>query len=172
MFRTFIALAFGISTAYAESFVHHDKIIHPLVIKRMTAELCDTYPVVRSVDLRAAMQSDEYSVPFQVTNDWAVTHFDHGYFGYVYMGRSSSGTHVVRTYDGGGGSGVFQSILLIKREHRPFISDGKAIAHDCLVLTGRYGLGDRDPAKVIIDGDNLVIRGSNIYSHDVRVPLN
>ncbi len=83
----------------------------------MGADLSDNKPVIAAVDLEGACESQRFADPPKSRNGFLFyeeTKEFGGGFGYKYLGRSSDGKHVLLTMEYGGGSGIFEDIIIVK----------------------------------------------------------
>lgn len=136
--------------------------MHPGCIRELNTDLADSQPVVAAVDLEGCGGSKKYASPPE-TDGRALRVRDsgedaRGYFQYEYLGVLSTGVHVVRILEGGGGSGAFQGLLFLRIDKATVLEDGKERAREMLVLRGSESLGDRDKAVVELSGDSVTIR--------------
>jgi len=140
-------------------FTYHGKPVHPRAIKDLTSWVADSLPGPIAVDVAGTFDSNRYFGDYKVQEDGRVfvdlkqDYLDDiGWFAYRRIGRLANGLHVVRTYDNGGGTGVFQSLLLIECliefEYR---DDGRRKSILVMRRRGEFGLGDRYSGKISID---------------------
>jgi len=89
-------------------------------------------------------------------------------FGYTHVGRTASGIDVLRTRDSGGGSGVFEDLLLVKLERSEAGGELRSTGRKTETFTfkkarlmirklGAIGLGDRWNGNIKITGDQIAI---------------
>ncbi len=148
--------------AQAPGLVWRGQAVHPGCIRELNAELADAQPVLAVVDLEGCGRSNKYATPPE-TDGRVLRARDsaegaRGYFQYEYLGELSTGVHVVRTLESGGGSGAFQGLLFLRIDKSHVLEDGKERAREMLVLRGSESLGDRDQAVVALSGDSVTIR--------------
>lgn len=136
--------------------------VHPGCVRELNTELADSQPVVAAVDLEGCGRSNRYATPYE-TEGGALRVRDsgegsRGYFQYEYLGVLSTGVHVVRVVESGGGSGAFQGLLFLRIDKTAVLEDGRERTREILVLRGSESLGDRDKADVELSGDSVKIR--------------
>ena len=136
--------------------------VHPGCIRELRTELADSQPVVAAVDLEGCTHSNRYSSSYE--KDGRVLRLRdagpdaRGYFQYEYLGALSTGVHVVRFVESGGGSGSFDGLLFLRIEKTTVLEDGRQRPREMLLLVGSESLGDRAEATVELSGDAVKIR--------------
>ena len=81
-----------------------------------------------------------------------------GYFGYRYLGTLRGGTHVVVTYEGWGGTGVFEELLFVRfRVEKVRGMDGVVHERELMELIDGFGLGDRDSGEIRLMEDRVIV---------------
>src|SRR5262245_56275825 len=104
------------------------KPIHPLLIKRFEPWISDERPPITvELNLTAAWQTNEFAGEFHTEADGRVliTLPERSSYAYRHLGVMGDGTHVLRSYDSGGGSGVFQALLFVRlRKGVAYLADG------------------------------------------------
>jgi protein tyrosine phosphatase len=147
------------------SFIREEH-VHPLIVKELLGWLSDRYATVVSVDLTSANRSNRFSGEFSVRqfNGDSWVHYegeDGDYFKYRHLGASSSGIHIVHGVEGGGGTGVFHSLmLLVLQSDTGIISDGDRMEvreHVLLKTLGSISLGDRYSGELLFADGKLRI---------------
>jgi uncharacterized protein len=89
-------------------------------------------------------------------------------FGYTHVGRTASGIDVLRTWESGGGHGVFEGLLLVKLERSETGGELSSTGGNNETLTfkkprllirklGYIGLGDRWDGDIKVTGDQIAI---------------
>lgn len=149
--------------AATASFTFEGQPIHPGLVHLFEGWLADRDPVVRVVDLDAAFGTDQFRSPVSVQNGAVITSWKSGEleqtYSYRHLGVISKRYHVLRTFYRTGGTGVFQSVLLVEFETWPSTYPGEA-AHQVLRLVRSMPLGDRDEARVDVVNDEVRIGAS------------
>ena len=147
------------------SFTYNGKPIHPDLIKEFEIWLSDNCPPVTvSVDVVAAFRArNEYDYS-RVTVDGSRVRAvsgdpeDHGYYEYEHLGVLRSGMHVIKTYDCGGGSGVFTSLFVVKfTTDKAYQRDGSEYTRLLMTVIREYPLGSSGGGEIRIDGDRVII---------------
>jgi hypothetical protein len=147
-----------------QRFVYRGKPIHPALVEEFTGYLSDAAgPITVAVDLAAAHDTNEYGAPVTVNNGWiSYSHSDGpGRFSYRWLGRLEDGTHVLRTAESGGGSGVFENLMLIRfTSGQGFATNAGRYDRLLMRIVGQVSLGDRSRAEVTVSPKQIVIEGS------------
>jgi hypothetical protein len=150
--------------------------VHPGCIRELTTDLADSRPVIAAVDLEGCMKSnrvaDAPDVDGRVLRWKQPDAGDRGFFQYEYLGALSNGILVVRTAESGGGSGIFQELLLLRITPSTVLEDGAKRMRDALTMVGTESLGDRDRVTIMVSGDSVTIkrqefRGAQGYGPEV-----
>lgn len=148
--------------APAPGLIWDGKPVHPGCIQQLMTELADPRPVVAAVDLEGCRRSNRYSSAPKVEGGvlgWRdPAQGEQVYFQYEYLGVLSSGVHVVRVGESGGGSGFFQSLLFMRIRESQVLEHGESRKRQSLELVGSESLGDRPEATVSLEGDVVRIR--------------
>lgn len=148
------------------SFENNNRLIHPLIVKSLQTQLCDTDPIHMSVNLYGAMRANQFHHPVEERNGWfIVNQKDKESFGYKFIGKTKEGIHILHTWDWGGGSGVFNNLVFLEFSSKKIITNiddykkGDAII---LSILGEMSLGDRFDGTVdLIENDTLIINGTS-----------
>ena len=98
------------------------------------------------------------------------------YFGYQFIGITSSGITVLKTVENGGGSGSFESLLLLKFEQdqqlNSDLKEGKAWLSGKRLLmkkVGQLSLGDRWGGELRVQGNKVVVgKDTGQYSYNTN----
>ena len=151
-------------------FRFHGKPIHPLLIKQFEPWVSDSRPPITiEVNLTAAWDSNQYAAEFKTDSNGVVSiNLPEGAsYAYRHLGKLRYGTHVLRTSDSGGGSGVFEAVLFVRfRTSVAYLADGvKQAPQVFLQVVRRYPLGDRDGAKVEVQPDRVIV-GKSRYREE------
>jgi hypothetical protein len=122
------------------------------------------------VDLDAAFGTDQFSSPVQVEHGYVRTSWRNGAaqetYSYQHIGVISNRYHVLRTFYNGGGTGIFQSVLLVEFEKWPSTLAGEP-DHQVLRLVRTVPLGDRDDARVEVVNNEVHIGASRYRKEPV-----
>ena len=157
-------------------FYFNGKPVHPLLIRKFEPWVSDPRPpIVTELNLTAAWDSNEYAANFKTDSDGTVSIAlpEGGNFSYRPLGTASKGVHILRTFSSGGGSGVFQAVLLLRTQTRvAHLADGvKTSEQVFLQVLRRFPLGDRDDAEVIVKEDRVIIGKSRFRTEPVELTL-
>lgn len=165
------------------NFTYELKPIHPGCVREFEVSLADSPPpVVRSVDVRACVSSNEFYMPFKTGEDGYVSYEydlgqgEKGTFGYKYLGKSDSGIFVLATRSSTGGTMVAESVYLIKdsfENYSSFDDKDKESMDRRLVITcvGQITLGDRDSGTVSLNGNTLTLGKSQYREKEITMNL-
>jgi len=99
-----------------------DELIHPKIIQDLQGSLADAGEQVVAVNLLDSQDSNRYFGEIKIRSieksNYPYVYSEDGKesFGYNYIGTSSSGIHVLRTSECGGGSGIFMSLMFLVLE--------------------------------------------------------
>ena len=153
-------------------FRFHDKPIHPLLIKQFEPWISDARPPITvEVNLTASWDSNEYAGGFMADSNGVVSiGLPKGAsYSYQHLGRLRDGIHVLRTFDAGGGSGVFEAILFVRfRTSLAYLADGVTQGEQIfLKVVRRFPLGDRDGAEVVVREDQVIVGKSRYRAEPV-----
>ena len=157
-------------------YLNKSPFISPLLIRELQTWISD-YPdhaQVVALDVAECQGSNRFSGEIQVVpgkNGKSPTIFVEeaigsadrkDYFSYEWLGKSSSGIHVLITKDSGGGTMVETGIMLVEFVHEKAYSlenkKWKRNRHRTLIRrVGEYSLGDRYLGHARLEGEKLVI---------------
>ena len=171
------SLAFADDLSSADrQFYFNGKPVHPLLIRKFEPWVSDSRPpIITELNLTAAWDSNEYAANFKTDSDGTVSIAltEGGSFSYRPLGTSSKGVHILRTFSSGGGSGVFQAVLLLRTQTRtaPLADGVKTGEQVFLQVLRRFPLGDRDDAEVIVKEDRVIIGKSRFRTEPVELTL-
>lgn len=99
-----------------------DELIHPKIIEDLQGSLADTGEQVVAVNLLDSQDSNRYYGEIKIrsieNSNYPYVYWEDGKesFGYLYIGTSSSGIHVLETSEWGGGSGIFRNLMFLVLE--------------------------------------------------------
>jgi hypothetical protein len=140
-----------------ERFTFRDKPINPLAVHDLLPWLSDKLPGPVAIDVAGTYGSNRYSGPYTTAKDGTVS-VDlkepgrssaggaayAGYFKYRHLGMLANGIQVLRTWENAGGSGLFNSLLLVRFVvDDEYTGDGSRRYRLVLWQVGEYTLGDR-----------------------------
>jgi hypothetical protein len=150
-------------------FTYEGDPIHPLAVRDLLSHLLDPAPGPVSVDLAGTRGRRGWSnryfvekISIEPDGTVRVSKVPGGWFAYRRLGAVRSGTHVVQTWDSGGGSGVFTNLVFLK-----FVLDvdfqgttsEQFVARPMLLMrrVGEFGLGDRYGGTIVVREDTVEI---------------
>jgi len=150
--------------------------VNPKVVNDLSTYISDHGDQIVAINLTDAQGSNRYSCDVKVrqaAGDKPYVYFqtkDGGEtteFGYRYVGRTASGIDVLFTLESGGGSGQFESLLLVRTQAergtwlQPSTGRAQSLVfksrRTVLQKVGELGLGDRWDGSLRIDGDTILI---------------
>lgn len=146
------------------------KPIHPELIKEFETWFSDkSSPVTVSVDVAAAVHAhNEYDTDVVAieNNRVRATNSDgRGFYEYERIGTLKNGLHILRTYDCGGGSGVFQNLFFVRfSPDVAYGGDGQSYERLLMTVVGEFPLGDRDNSRIEISLNKVIISPSKYRS--------
>jgi len=130
--------------------------INPKIIEDLVGLLSDTGDQVVSINVAKSNKSNRYfgDVTVEKTSSNPIVKATDGEvsFAYQYIGHSFSGVHLLRTWDSGGGSGIFCSVVLltISNDDAIELERQKATKIERFVVkkVGLLPLGDRYEGEI------------------------
>jgi hypothetical protein len=150
--------------------------IHPKIIEDLTTWESDTGDQIIEINLVDAQDSNRYSdnvlvkelgnglSPFVYVEERHAKNEAPPYFGYRYIGTTTSGIHVLRTALDGGGSGTFVTLVFLsihREKGASFVQDNgpRPPSIDRVVLhkEGEVVLGDRWEGDLSVRGNTVLI---------------
>ena len=160
------------------SFTYRGKAIHPRAIQDLVAWTADPRPGPVAVDVAGSFDSDRYFGEYETRKDKSVfinlaqkILEREGWFAYRHLGRLANGYHVLRTYENGGGTGIFGNLLLVECLIDFEYGEG-GTRRQFLVLKrrGQFNLGDKYAGKIrLLPEKNTILIGADDNS-DGRPP--
>jgi len=160
-------------------FTYEGAPISPLAVQELLSHILDSLPGPVAIDLAGTRRGDDYSNRYFATTiktdpDGAVTidlrdagsrsrgDTNPGWFSYKRIGSLRNGVHVLETWDNGGGSGIFTSLLFVKFAIDDDYSQGASDAflrRQTIVIkrVGEFTLGDRYGGKVVVRGATVEV---------------
>lgn len=92
--------------------------------------------------------------------------------GYSYLGRLANGTHVLRAYYSGGGTGVFMVLILINFATQQYITDEGMTERVLMMDAGQMRLGDRYDGKITIEPKRITIGPGRNHEEQQVIQIN
>jgi hypothetical protein len=143
------------------TFHYRGEPIHPGAVQRLVGILADPLPVFTGIDLEGWSRSEDHG-PAWTTKAGAVEwrpseKYPDAYFEYRHVGRTPGGTHVIMTYEGGGGSGRFEHLLFVRFECGQSMFDGEPRSQVVMKSVGQVFLGDRQGGHAVVKGNKVII---------------
>lgn len=146
-----------------------DELIHPKIIQDLQGSLADIGEQVVAINLLDSQDSNRYFGEIKIrsieNSNYPYVYSEDGKesFGYNYIGTSSSGIHVLRTSECGGGSGIFMSLMFlvletdesIKYDYDQDILNKRQRIN--LKTLGLLSLGDRYDGEITLNNGILKI---------------
>jgi hypothetical protein len=156
----------------ANVFQFRGRPIHPACVMQLGTELSDSFPAVGAVDVAGCTDTRQHLAVFTVRDGWIRMDLkDGGWFAYRHLGVSSGGTHVLQTQSSGGGTGLFEDLLLI-RFHRDRVRENGKVRDRLLITSvGSFTLGDRDDGEITFGGNKVILGHSRYRKQDTVIPL-
>jgi hypothetical protein len=161
-------------------FTYKGRPIDPQVIAQFSNWISDyRHPITVSVDIIQAYDTNQYSSNFEIGEDGfvrktisSVNDDFEEYIGYKWLGRLKNGLHVLRSYESGGGTGVFNELRLVKIEKYHGLDENRQ-TFDRLLATIVYSssLGDRFEGEITVY-DDYVVLGKSSRQDIGRTPYN
>lgn len=148
-----------------KSFTYKGKPVHPRAVQDLISWLPDNFPGPVAIDAAGSFDSNRYAGDYSVKDEGLVfidltQEFlkQPGWFGYRHLGRLANGYHVLDTYLSGGGTGIFQSLLLVEcLTDFEYKSDGSRRERLVIKRMGEFPIGDRYTGKIKLDSKNNTI---------------
>jgi hypothetical protein len=180
------SLCFLVSSSAADplddvrtTFTYDGSPIQPGIIAAFSNWLPDSpEPQILAIDLSSSQKSNRFDGgPLKPDGTgWIRARrgdaHDHEEFGYHYIGTLPSGTMVLHTYEDGGGSGIFESVMLLAiSSEEAEAADGRKRRRDALRILRMVPIGDRARASISITGTSVLIDRMNAHDPDQRKPM-
>ena len=153
-----------------KNFSYRGKPIHPRAIQDLTSWVSDPLPGPIAVDVEGTFDSNRYFGKYE-TKENGLIFIDlkqeyleqEGSFSYEYLGRFANGYHVLRIFYWGGGTGIFQSILLVECVvDFEYKDDGSRRNLLVIKRRGEFGLGDRYSGEIKLEAkENSISIGAD-----------
>jgi hypothetical protein len=150
--------------------------VHPGLIERFERWESDSAePAVVSVDALAAAGSNEFpddSVKKEDNGQVTIMKDDgRGFFGYVWLGSVAPGTQVVRAFANGGGSGIFETLFVLRASAGTGQGPDGAYSQLLISVVRVFPLGDRDDASVTVRPNRIIISKSRYRDKAVTLQV-
>ena len=151
-----------------KSFTYKGKAINPRAIKDLTSWVSDPLPGPVAIDVEGTFETNRYfgdyltEVGGFVRIDLTQKYLEEaGSFAYKRLSRLANGIHVLQTSYWGGGTGVFQSILLVEVSiDYEYAETGRRRSQLVLRRRGEFGIGDRYAGEIrVLAKSNTIIVG-------------
>ena len=166
-----------------QHFSYRGQRINPRAVKDMTCWLSDRFPGPVAICMEGTDHSNRYFGDVRQNNGWVESIWPledstkasqhNAFFSYKYIGRLNNGLHVLHIAMGEGGSGVFESLLLIKftiedaywddNDHKVKLGQ-RIVMHQ----VGEIALGDRVNAKLKINGNSVLLTRKGIAPQEIK----
>lgn len=157
-----------------KNFTFRGKPIHPRAIQDLVSWVADPLPGPIAIDVEGTFETNRYFGEYEVRENRLI-YIDleqsileqRGWFGYKHLGKLANGFHVLRTYDNGGGTGVFGSVLLVEcLIDFEYKDDGNRREFLVLKRKGEFGIGDRYSGEIKLKPKENII----LISADKPIP--
>jgi hypothetical protein len=175
LFPTPLLAALSASASACSPFEYQGKPINPALVRAFEPFVSDDVPPITvKLNVSAAQDSNEYFQKFETSRSGEIGYENGGNrFAYKLVG-CAKGTYVLRTFASSEGSGIFQSLLLVRmKQELAYDADGQSRSlQTFLTVQRRLVLGDRDTAKASLAGSTLTISKSRYRDHVLNIDLN
>jgi hypothetical protein len=147
----------------------HTPYVHPRIVEDLNTWLSDGGDQVVAINLTDSQDSNRYFgdvtlVETEGEKPLVMFKKSEGYFGYRYIGSTHSGVHILQTTESGGGTGIFENLMLVVLQN----GKGLFVHEDTHVIDlgtprvlirklGEIPLGDRYEGTVELKGSQLRI---------------
>lgn len=153
--------------------------VNPALVELFSNRMSDPIdPQVLAVDLSTAQGSNRFAADGAARDaaGWVTaTRADPGdrtTFGYRFVGSLPSGTMVLHTYESGGGSGTFESVMLLAASAaQATASDGSRRTRQVLAVLRTVPLGDRANATLDLAGTSVRVDRAQAHDEAQRTAL-
>ena len=150
--------------------------VHPGAVRELLTHSADSLPIAVAVDLAGARKANRFGTRPTI-KDGAVGFKDElllgadAFFIYALVGVTPGGAYVLETWESGGGSGRFGSVLVVRFQADREQTAGGARERVLMKRVGEFALGDRDDGKVTLEGNTLRLGKSKYRPADVVVKI-
>jgi len=157
-----------------KNFTFEGQPINPLGIKLLQPWISDGLPGTASIYLEGTAKNTNQFTTNSIQNNNGVISVDFkkddpstGYFSYRHLGVLANGSHVLEIWEGGGGSGIWTDLLLVKFSADPeYQEDGSVKYRLVLTRTGAFDLGDRFDGSLMVQPHKIIIAEESNFHHD------
>ncbi len=161
------------------TFTYNRVPVHPGIVELFSNWMSDSPdPQILAVDLSTAQKSNRFDDNSYTKGDggWVRTQRsdenDRRSFGYRFIGSLPTGTLVLHTYESGGGSGIFEAVMMLAVGSEQAVgADGGPRTRNVLRILRIVPIGDRANAVLVIDGSTVHIDRSRALARDQSEPL-
>ena len=161
------------------AFTYHGSPIHAGIVEMLSSWMSDSpEPQILAIDLSTSQKSNRFDEGSSIRDEtgWVRTRRrdpdDRSTFGYRFIGSLPSGTIVLHAYEEGGGSGTFESVMLLAAGSEPAqAADGTQRARQVLRVIRTIPIGDRARAAIGIAGSTIRVDRANAHDPDQRGPI-
>jgi hypothetical protein len=160
-----------------QHFTYKGKPVQPRAIENLMTWISDKHPGPVAVDMAGTDDSNRYYGEVEQIGGGIGFHrpatgeelFDGGLFFYRHIGRLTNGIHVLKTVDNGGGTGYFESILLVKfTTQEAYGHNGLWSKRVIMQQVGEFQIGDRVNAQVKIHGNTVTWTTEGGSAEEIR----
>jgi hypothetical protein len=159
-------------------FIYNKQPIHPGLIAEFNPWISDTWkPVTTSVDVSAAYGTNEYFEDDAKVKEDGYIYLqkkeEGEYFYYKWLGKLNNGLHILEVGEGGGGSGIFKALFIVKFEKGyGFTPEGQKYERLLMSIVRNESLGDRDDGKITVLPDKVILGKSKNRDEPVVLEFN
>ncbi len=139
-------------------------------LMKLGNKLSDSLPTVAAVDVEGCKESEQNPAAFTVRDKWVrIALTDGGWFDYQHLGVPPDGTHVLHTRSSGGGTGIFEDLLLIRFQWDRVRHDSEKRDRLLITSVGSFNLGDRDDGEIRCENTKVFVGRSRYREQDVII---
>jgi len=163
----------NLSDAFLEAdtnFTYQGKPIHPGLVNEFSSWISDKgFPTTISVDIAAPHGNEYFEDDAKIDEDKNVCIDEKdenddktgAYFCYRRLGKLNNGLHILKTWESGGGSGVFTDLCFVRIDKDKGTFDGQPYERLLMVIAGTYGLGEEYSGEAEILTDRVIVKKLN-----------
>lgn len=144
-------------------FTYNKQPIHPGLVAEFNPWVSDTWkPMTVSVDVSAAYGTNEYFEDDAKVKENGYVYLqkkeEEEYFYYKWLGKLNNGLHILEVGEGGGGSGIFKALFIVKFEKGfGFTPEGQKYGRLLMSIVRNENLGDGDNGKITVLPDRVIL---------------